>query len=124
MSHLWVRLNELPIEYYHAEALHHIGSSIGKVLRVDTFTATKSRGRFARLCIQVDMEKPLITTVLIGKLKQPMAYNGIHKLCFGCGRMGHHKETCPYTICQDTSTVEAGKEGTTETGTNSYNLHA
>lgn len=96
---MWVRLNELPIEYYHAEALHHIGSSIGKVLRVDTFTATKSKDRFARLCIQVDVEKPLITTVLIEKLEQLMAYNGIHKLCFRCGRMGHRKETCPYTIC-------------------------
>nr|XP_023901561.1 uncharacterized protein LOC112013401 [Quercus suber] len=66
---VWVRLNGLPIEYYHAEALQHIGKALGKVLRVDTFTAAESRGRFARVCIQIDVDKPLITTILIGKLE-------------------------------------------------------
>lgn len=51
VSSVWVRLNELPIEYYNAEALLQIGRSIGNVLRVDTYIATKSRGRFARLCV-------------------------------------------------------------------------
>ena len=56
---IWVRLNELSIEYYHVEALQIIGNAIGKVLRIDTHTATESRGRFARLCIQTKetMEK-------------------------------------------------------------------
>ena len=37
---VWIRLNELPIEYYHAEALLQIGKAIGNVLRVDTHTAS------------------------------------------------------------------------------------
>ena len=48
---VWIRLNELPIEYYNAEALQLIGKAIGNVLRVDTFTASKTRGRFARMWI-------------------------------------------------------------------------
>ena len=48
---VWIRLSGLPIEYYNAKALQHIGKAIGNVLRIDTFTATKSRGKFARLCI-------------------------------------------------------------------------
>ena len=48
---IWVRLNKLPIEYYNAEAFMIIGQAIGNVLRVDTYTATKARGRYARLCI-------------------------------------------------------------------------
>nr|POE69938.1 hypothetical protein CFP56_57742 [Quercus suber] len=63
---LWIRLNELPIEYYNSEALQIIGNTIGRVLRIDTHTTNESRGRFARLCIQVDIEKPLNTTILIG----------------------------------------------------------
>jgi len=35
---MWIRLNELSIEYYHAEALLQIGKAIGNVLRVDTHT--------------------------------------------------------------------------------------
>lgn len=61
----WVRLNELPIEYYDVEALQIIGNTICRVLRIDTHTANESRGRFARLCIQVDNKKPLSTTILI-----------------------------------------------------------
>lgn len=44
---VWVRLNELPIEYYNAKALLQIGRFIENVLRIDTHTAAESRGRFA-----------------------------------------------------------------------------
>nr|POE73423.1 hypothetical protein CFP56_08726 [Quercus suber] len=75
-----------------------IGNSIGNVLSVNTFTASKSRGRFVRLCIQVDVEKPLVTAILIGKHEQSISYKGIQKLCFGYGRLGHRHEACLYVI--------------------------
>ena len=106
---VWIRLNELPIEYYNAEALHQIGKSVGNVLRVDTHTATKTKGKFARLCVQIDVNKPLTTVILIGKFEQPVCYEGIQKLCFGCGRMGHRKEFCLYTIWQEFSPERAEK---------------
>ena len=48
---IWVRLNELPIEYYDFKALLIISQAIGNVLRIDTHTATGTRGRYVRLCI-------------------------------------------------------------------------
>ncbi|KAL0013035.1 hypothetical protein SO802_000104 [Lithocarpus litseifolius] len=103
---VWVRLNRLPIEYYEAEVLKQIGQVIGTVLRIDTHTATESRGRYARLCVQIDIDKPLILTVLIGKLEQPVVYEGLHQLCFTCGRVGHRKESCPYATPRPPSPVE------------------
>lgn len=48
---VWVKLYELPIEYYNAKALQQIGKTIGNDLRVDTHMAIKARGKFARLCV-------------------------------------------------------------------------
>jgi hypothetical protein len=100
---VWVRLPELPVEYYHKDSLMHIGSGIGPVLRVDFNTASGTRGRFARLCIQLDLDKPLIRTVRVGKLKLAVVYEGIGLLCFKCGKLGHKQEWCPAGVTAEPS---------------------
>ena len=121
---VWVRLNEVPIEYYNAKALQIIGNAIGKVLRVDTFTASETRGRFARICVQVDVEKPLATATMIGRLEQQICYEGIHIMCFGCGRIGHRKEQCPHIIRQEPPVSEAGEKKSGDTAAKSCSSHA
>nr|XP_023911414.1 uncharacterized protein LOC112023031 [Quercus suber] len=95
---VWVRLCELPFELYETEVLKQIGESVGKVLRIDSHTAVEARGKYARLCIQIDINKPLVNTILIGRFEQPVSYEGLHNLCFSCGRLGHRVEACPFTI--------------------------
>ena len=94
----WVRLLELPIEFYDTTILRQIGSAIGLVLRTDSFTASGSRGSYARLCIQINLEKPLINIVRVRHLKQKFMYKGTGSLCFCCGRLGHKQENCCYKI--------------------------
>ena len=86
---VWIRLPGLPIEFYEPTILKKIGRAIGLVLRIDSYTANGVRGRFARLCVQVNIEQPLINTVKIGKMVQLVQYEGINMLCFTCGRLGH-----------------------------------
>ena len=74
---VWIRLYELPFELYEAEVLREIGESIGKVLKIDTHTAMEAKGKYARLCIQIDINKPLINTILIGRFEQAVNYEGI-----------------------------------------------
>ena len=95
---VWVRLPELPIEFYEPNALLKIGRAIGSVLRIDSHTASGERGRFARLCVQVNLDKPLVRMIYLHKLTQNVLYEGINTLCFSCGRIGHKIEMCPYTI--------------------------
>nr|POE45061.1 hypothetical protein CFP56_24993 [Quercus suber] len=74
----------------------------------------EARGKYARLCIQIDVNKPLVDTILIGCFEQSVTYEGIYKLCFTCGRVGHKVEACPYMIRHgnDTATpVEDGRDG-------------
>ena len=93
-----MRFLELPIEFYDIKVLKEIGSAIGPMLRIDSYTATGSRGSYARLCIQIDLDKPLIKSIRIGRLVQQVKYEGISSLCFCCGRLGHKQENCCYQI--------------------------
>ena len=77
---VWVRLHTLPMELYEVEVLKQIGEAIGRVLRIDSQTTMEARGRYARLCIQLDITKPLINIVLSGRFEQPVVYEWIHSL--------------------------------------------
>ena len=53
--------------------------------------------------MQIDVNKPLVTAILIGKFEQSVCSEGIQKLYFGCGKVGHRKDICPYIIRQESS---------------------
>uniref|UniRef100_A0A2N9ICX1 DUF4283 domain-containing protein n=1 Tax=Fagus sylvatica TaxID=28930 RepID=A0A2N9ICX1_FAGSY len=57
---VWACLPELPIELYDTNILRRIGNQLGSLLKVDARTMDNERGRFARLCVQIDLEQPLI----------------------------------------------------------------
>nr|POE69940.1 uncharacterized protein CFP56_57744 [Quercus suber] len=120
---LWIKLNELPIEYYNSEALQIIGNTIGRVLRIDMHTANESRRRFARPCIQVDIEKPLNTTILIGGKEHAISYEGIQNLCFSCERLGHRRESCLYAVRKDQLRGREVVADPTEQGNREGNMH-
>ena len=88
------------MEYYHKDSLLHIESGLRPVLRVDFNTAASTRGRFARICVQIDLDKPLARTVRVGKTGLAVIYEGIRLLCFHCGRIGHQSELCPSRVLE------------------------
>ena len=110
---VWVRFPELPLEFYEPSFFKKMGTAIGPVLRIDAHTVHGARGRYARLCIQVNLEEPLPNTVLIGQGRvQAVQYEGINQLCFSCGRVGHRKEVCPYVARAPTPIIPSDKANT------------
>ncbi|KAL0014311.1 hypothetical protein SO802_001380 [Lithocarpus litseifolius] len=95
---VWIRLPELPFEYYEGSVLREIESVIRPVLLVDTHIASETRGQYARLCVQINLGKPLVRLLHIGKLDQLVLYEGLNFLCVSCGRVDHRTESCPYTV--------------------------
>nr|POE60085.1 hypothetical protein CFP56_68491 [Quercus suber] len=67
---VWIRFPKLPIEFYEPSVLREIGSTIGTVLRIDSYTALGLRANYARLCVQIDLSKPLINMIRVGRLRQ------------------------------------------------------
>jgi hypothetical protein len=91
---VWLRIPKLPLELYNAEFLWRIGSSLGTMLKIDRLTSIHSRGKFARICVELDLDKPLFSHILIRGHKLFLEYEGLHQICFKCGCYGHKSEHC------------------------------
>ncbi|XP_040957655.1 uncharacterized protein [Gossypium hirsutum] len=90
----WIRLPGLPGHMYTKKILWEIGGMVGKVAKLDFNTDSKARGRYASMAIYINLEKPLISMVLINGKVQRIQYESLPVVCFSCGRYGHFKENC------------------------------
>nr|POE75723.1 hypothetical protein CFP56_49131 [Quercus suber] len=129
---VWARLPILPIEFYDIGVLKEIGNSIGPVLQIDATTALGTRGRYARICVQVDLAKPLVGSSMrslsiphqggnggLGGNKAPRQSstrpnhsksNLSHTGAFNAKDMGNHLRSRP-SVVPPTSTPSASPEG-------------
>ncbi|CAL1375007.1 unnamed protein product [Linum trigynum] len=62
-----------------------IGERIGKPLRVDHATSSGARSDYARVCVQVDITKPLLSQFTIHGKTYFVQYEGLEKICLKCG---------------------------------------
>ena len=95
---VWIRLPDLAMEYYDNTVLWKIGNHIGKTLKVDRTTSVHIRGNYARICVEVDLTKPLLSKFKLRRRIRHISYEGLHMICFGCGQYGHKHEVCPYSM--------------------------
>src|ERR1044072_597605 len=64
------------------------------LLKVDRLTSIHSRGKFARICVEIDIQKKLVPKVKVMGEVLNLEYEGLHQVCFRCGVYGHKKEFC------------------------------
>ncbi|XP_019155090.1 PREDICTED: uncharacterized protein LOC109151954 [Ipomoea nil] len=57
---VWVRLPTISIEYFDEVILMRIGNNIGRAIKVDITTGLATRGKFARIYVEIDLSKPLL----------------------------------------------------------------
>ncbi|XP_058765607.1 uncharacterized protein LOC131639119 [Vicia villosa] len=83
---VWVRIAGLPIEYYCPKALTRFGNRIGRAIKIDRTTTKQERGKYARICVAVNLAKPLLGMFQIDGSSYKIEYEGLHLLCLVCGR--------------------------------------
>ncbi|MBA0645547.1 hypothetical protein Goklo_013636 [Gossypium klotzschianum] len=66
----WVRLPGLPGYMYKCKILMEIVGTIGTVAKLDLNTDSRIQGHFAGLVVYVDLDKPLVSQILINDIFQ------------------------------------------------------
>lgn len=84
----WVCIPDLPVELCHDKFLWRVGSLIGTMLRVDHHTLIHSRGKFARICVELDLQRELVPSFTVLGVDFPLECEGLHLVCFDCCKYG------------------------------------
>ncbi|KAH1107992.1 hypothetical protein J1N35_011760 [Gossypium stocksii] len=92
----WIRFPSLPGYLYNHKIITEIGGMVGKVVKLDMNTDNRARGRFARMAVYIDLEKPLVLHLLINGRKQTVEYESLPTICFHCVRYGHTEIFCAF----------------------------
>lgn len=83
-----VRIVELPLELYNDKFFKRLGATFGILLKINRLTLIYLRGQFARICVEVDIAKPLIPQVEVRGEVIKLEYEGLYSVCFNCGVYG------------------------------------
>ncbi|KAK7307418.1 hypothetical protein VNO77_40465 [Canavalia gladiata] len=92
---IWVRLPGLPGDYYDRKFFYNLGNKIGKAIKVDEMTLRRARTMYARMCVEIDLNAPLVPAYEVDGNLLKIEYEGLHQICFACGKFGHEEIHCP-----------------------------
>ncbi|KDO44000.1 hypothetical protein CISIN_1g046515mg, partial [Citrus sinensis] len=90
----WIRLSEMNIQFYHKSIIRRLGHIISPVIKIHYNTIMAQRGKFARLAVELDLPKPLVSQFNLEGRIQKVEYENLPMICFGCGKFGYFKYAC------------------------------
>ncbi|KAL4359393.1 hypothetical protein AHAS_Ahas08G0072900 [Arachis hypogaea] len=102
---VWVCIPNLLAELYNRFFLGKVGNSLGTMLKINGHTSIHSRGKFARICVEVDLRQQLVPSFSSLGKDFRLEYEGLHIIYFNCGRYRHRKDDCPELSISDTNGV-------------------
>ncbi|KAL6550535.1 hypothetical protein OROMI_021023 [Orobanche minor] len=95
---VWVKIYDLPIQWFDIRALQTVGSLLGSFIKADINTLNRSMLNFARICVELNLKEPRHFSVGIefdGVLTElTVEYEKIPSYCHHCHHMGHDIDAC------------------------------
>jgi len=82
-----------------------MASAIGCLIKVDTNTLKVERGKFARVCVEVDLTMSVVGKIWVNGHWYKVQYEGLHLICTNCGCYGHLGRNCNVTAAENTHTA-------------------
>jgi len=84
----WIRIPRLPWELWELDYLAEVLKRVGHVIKLDNNTLRGLKGKFAHICINLDITKPLPGNLTVSRmgscLRVPIIYEGLHEVCPLC----------------------------------------
>lgn len=97
-ARVWVRLMQLPLEYWGKQTIFEIASGLGTPLTIDESTLNKRFGLYARVLIDVDLQEKLFESVIVEReghaLTVMIQYEKVPTFCANCKTIGHSIHSC------------------------------
>lgn len=75
-----------------------IGIHIGGDVEDRPVTTIQSRGKFVRICVELDLDKPLQPKVIARGYLLIIQYEGLYAICFKCEPYGHRERNCVHGV--------------------------
>jgi hypothetical protein len=102
---VWVRFPGLNLVYYDESFLLAMASALGRPIKVDTNTLKIERGKFARVCVEIDLTLPVVGKIWVNGHWYKVQYEGLHLICTSCGCYGHLGRNCSTMPAKNNTTM-------------------
>jgi hypothetical protein len=118
---VWICLPGLGMEYYDENVLMALGAAIGRPIKVDIRTIEAARGKFASICVEIDLNLPVVGKIWFRHKWFHVEYEGLHLLCNRCGFYGHVSRNCLHKTQGNVETVATPLESETTVQKHDHN---
>ncbi|XP_057790892.1 uncharacterized protein LOC131008004 [Salvia miltiorrhiza] len=98
LCQVWIRIYNMPVEYWHPEVFAAIGRTLGFPIKLDGASASKDVGSFARMLVEIDLSVPSIDSMTIDcdvmSFYVDFVYEQLPLYCTNCKITGHNLDKC------------------------------
>jgi len=99
---IWLRLRNIPINYYTEDTIKKIAGCVGQVLKVELDLEKSQAQDYVRVQVLFDVRNPLrnskeVQTPSGEVVSVSFDFERIRKRCFYCQRLSHEKNVCPHS---------------------------
>lgn len=97
-AQVWIRLLELPQEYWMEQTLREIASAVGTPLIIDNATTKRIFGHYARILVDMDFTRKIFHEIVVERVGYSftveVAYERMPDFCTHCHNIGHDVTAC------------------------------